>query len=530
MALRRSDLAKARDDFATFAKLVGWPLAKFQAASLLLEARTTYVLGPRQAGKSRSAALLAAWRAYREADHHVLIVSASDLGAKRLLALVAELIVNSPLLSASLVDDQASLIRLTNGSTIRCVPASSKAIRGWSIDTLIFDEAVELGDEIIDAALPTTAARPDARIVFLSTGGAPIGRAFETYMAGVDPRSEIARSFSWALKDAEWISKGAIEHARATLPSWRFQMEYEGQWAGAIDSLFPPDLLRASSADFELPDLDHLVGPARVLGGVDWAASGPDQTCVIVIARIPNGSRVDQRPLFVAWPARKFPVGHAVTGAAREIASSSARWEVLSYETNGVGAGPSEVLAEAFARKTAIEQHAARVKGGDPTSIDGPMRQRNPTFTTWDRKADALGRIKVLAEQEQLLFARDEQFQRQLASVRVEQRQHSVGIEAPPGGFDDLIDALFLASGSWGKGTEIRNALAQCARLELADEANSPPSDDVIAVGDRELPRRPPLLSVAGPEMTPPVGSATQLVNPIIAKAQAVLAAANQRS
>jgi hypothetical protein len=43
-----------------------------------LEARTTYVVGPRQSGKSRSAALVAAWRAFREPGHHILIVSASD--------------------------------------------------------------------------------------------------------------------------------------------------------------------------------------------------------------------------------------------------------------------------------------------------------------------------------------------------------------------------------------------------------------------------------------------------------------------
>jgi hypothetical protein len=54
---------------------------------------------------------------------------------------IAELVVNSPVLSASVVVGQSSLSRLTNGSTIRSVPASVKAIRGWSIDTLIFDEA-----------------------------------------------------------------------------------------------------------------------------------------------------------------------------------------------------------------------------------------------------------------------------------------------------------------------------------------------------------------------------------------------------
>jgi hypothetical protein len=82
--MRRRDVDKSRDDLAAFAKLVGWPLAK--AASLGLEARTSYIVGSRQSGKSPSAALVAAWRAFREPGHHVLVVSASELGSRQLLA------------------------------------------------------------------------------------------------------------------------------------------------------------------------------------------------------------------------------------------------------------------------------------------------------------------------------------------------------------------------------------------------------------------------------------------------------------
>jgi hypothetical protein len=62
--MRKPDLARARRDLAYFSKLVGWPLAKWQAEALALKARVTYVLGPRQSGKSRSVAVLAAHRAF----------------------------------------------------------------------------------------------------------------------------------------------------------------------------------------------------------------------------------------------------------------------------------------------------------------------------------------------------------------------------------------------------------------------------------------------------------------------------------
>jgi len=508
--MRRRDVDRSRDDLAAFAKLVGWPLAKWQAASLRLEARTSYIVGPRQSGKSRSAALVAAWRAFREPDHAVLIVSASELGAKRLLATIADLVTSSPVLSASVIDEQASLIRLTNGSTIRSVPASVKAIRGWSIDTLIFDEATELGDEIIDLATPTTAARADARVVFLSTAGAPVGRAYETFMAGLGG-SDLVRSHSWRLKDAKWISRAAIQHAKLTLPSWRFQAEYESEWLGSVDALFPPDLLRRCTASLELPELESLRGPARLLGGIDWADAGQDQTALVAMARVPARGNV-HGPTYVAWLARLYEPGTEVTAVAREIAHAPARWTVLSPEVNGLGAGAAQVLRDEIRKRREGIEQMARIRGDDLLEIAMPVSKWNATTTTWERKADALGRLRGLAERGKLILARSgrggEDFMRQLAIVRVEHRQHSVAIEAPtPSARDDAVDALYLASGSYSLRShrEPLNCLAQYAERHLPEPELS--LGETVEVGDLEVERQPHLLSVAGPEVTRPPGS-----------------------
>lgn len=522
---RAAKLTRARDDLATFAALAGRPLAKWQARALALDARVSYVLGPRQVGKSRSAALLACHRAFREPGHVVLIVSAGDLGAKRLLATVAEIVTSSPLLSASVVDEQSSLIRLTNGSTIRSVPASSKAIRGWAVDTLLLDEATELGDEIIDVAIPTTAARPDARIVMLSTGGAPLGRAYETYMAGLDPSSTLVRSFAWRLRDAKWVSKAAVEHARLTMPPWRFQAEYEGEWSGTVDALLAPDLLRRCTVDVELPDLASLRGPARLLGGVDWADSGPDQSALVAIARIPARGEA-AGDVFVVWPAAVFAVGTEVTSAARRLAATSARWAVLSYEVNGLGAGASQVLRDEILALRDGERAIHRMGGGG--AYVPPVGRHNPTTTTWERKADALGRLRSLAEGGCVLFAREEQFMRQLATVKVEHRAHSVGIEAPQGGHDDLIDAAYLATGAWSaRGGQRRNVLAEAALRKRRVPAFPSGVATVETEGGIVIPRRPPLLSVLGEEVTAPLGAAAAH-NPALVRARAQLAQAHE--
>jgi hypothetical protein len=497
--MRKPDLAKARRDLRYFSRLVAWSLTDWQADSLALDPKVTYVVGPRQSGKSRSVAVLAAWWAYRNPDQHAVIVSAGELGAKRLLALVADLVTSSPYLAASVVDEQTSLIRLTNGSAIRSLPASAKAIRGWPVDLLVIDEATEIDDPIIDVALPTTAARPDGRIVFCSTGGAPVGRAYETFMAGMDPRSTATRSFTWRLKDAKWLSKAFIEQERASKPRWVFEAEYEGVWATSTDALFPPDLLKRCTADLDLPDFEGLQGPARILGGVDWGDVGADQTVVIAIARVQSDRVAGSVPgqVYVAWPLRVFPPGTEVTEAAREIAwGSDAHFQTLSYETNGIGAGASQLLRDEIVRRDRMER-----RGADRFETRGRVLKVNPTITTWERKAQALGRTRNMAESGQLVFQREEHFLRQLATIRVEHRPQSVGIEGPPGGHDDFVMAAYLASGAVPtRAGEDRNVLFDLAGTAQPDP-RLPEPDDWIEVGALRLPKRPDLISVAGPEV-----------------------------
>ena len=117
----------------------------------------TVIAAPRQSGKSLSLAVLALHRAFGEPETRVLIVSAGDDAAKRLLGEAARIALRSPLLSGSVLDESASRIVLSNGSAIASVPASEKAIRGETVDLLLVDEAVQVDpDLLLAAALPTT--------------------------------------------------------------------------------------------------------------------------------------------------------------------------------------------------------------------------------------------------------------------------------------------------------------------------------------------------------------------------------------
>ena len=157
-----TDLATLRGDLRAFSLAIEQPLTDWQAESLTLARRTTAVAAPRQSGKSRSLSVLALRWAYRSPDQRVLVISAGEDASRRLLAEAAAVAMRSPLLAGSVVDENSGLLGLSNGSEIRSVPASERAVRGWTVDLLLVDEAAQVPDGLLlGAAIPTTAARPD---------------------------------------------------------------------------------------------------------------------------------------------------------------------------------------------------------------------------------------------------------------------------------------------------------------------------------------------------------------------------------
>ena len=164
----RQDITQARRDLGAFATLIGWPLETWQRDPLKLETRQTVLISPRQCGKSRSLSVLALWWAFRKPNQMILVLSAGDVAASRLLRTIRQAAAH-PLLGASVNDETQHRVILSNGSEIRSVPASDSQIRGWTVDLLVVDEAAWLpADILLAAALPTTAARPDARVVLAS--------------------------------------------------------------------------------------------------------------------------------------------------------------------------------------------------------------------------------------------------------------------------------------------------------------------------------------------------------------------------
>lgn len=524
-----ADLDRAKAELPVFADLIGCPLEAWQAQSLRMEARTTAIVAPRQAGKSRSLGVLAVWWAFRQREQRVLIVSGGgEAGAYRLLAEIRRLVAGSELLAGSVVDEQAGLVRLSNGSEVRSVPASERQVRGWTVDLLLVDEAALVPDDLLlGAALPTTAARPQARIVLASSANVA-GGAFYDFVRTGEAGSEHVRTHRWALADCWWISPSAVEAARAAMSPLRFAAEYEGVFASGADALFTRGALERATADFLPTPLGELRGPARLLGGVDWGAS-VDSSAVCAVARLPLGGE----RIFAVACAHRWPAGEPLPNVLDALVGCPAHWDTLAAETNGLGLPLAQELARRLVERAADrgggrrpprtvvvdEEDFDAVVGRRSSAVpaqraqDGWRTRRLLVHTTAEMKAATYSTLRLLIENGRLVLpASATELLRELLLLRVDLNPGGGERIEASRGHDDLADAIMLAccpfrdrDGRWssllGYYADPRRALPAPA-VDFAGVEQA-----MVSTGaGLMVPRVPILQSVRGREVTVPVG------------------------
>ena len=318
-----------------------------------------------------------------------------------------------------------------------------------------------------------------------------------------------------------------------------YAAEVLGEWSDAQGSLFPRELLERNTADYELPTLSTLYGPAQPMLGVDWGVSF-DRSAAVAIGRLPvsklNPDR-PARPTFGVAAVEVWPQGTRLAEVVSDVLASPAPWAVVSPEESGVGAGPSQDLIAHLRRRSADEKNRAldhwRDHDGETpwgwTDAVGPPTRFNPVSTTAAKKATAYGFLLSLLEQERLVLPRHPDLLRQLAGLRFEHTERGMTrIEADsPGLHDDVADALMLATAPFSRDGRSRCRLARFSRLDLPDADVPEATDTVATAGGLVLPRAPFWQSVNGPELTLPVSLQAQAppedTNPVLTRAREYL-------
>jgi hypothetical protein len=543
-----ADLTTIKRSLGAFAQAIGRAREDWQLAAGEMLTRITMLAAGRQLGKSELLAIVALWRAFREREHLVLVISASDHAARRLLALAATIAQGSEFLRGSVIDQQRGLIRLSNGSTIRSVAASEAAVRGWSVDTLLIDEAALLpGELIVGAALPTMTARPNARAILASSATTAAGPFFDMFRAG-EVGSEHIRSFRWVAKvaggdcDAPWVSASSVEVDRAAMSGIRFAAEHQAQFAGGGDSLFTLQGLARVTVDYEPDALGSMVGPARVFAGVDWGATN-DRSALVAIGRLPVSAR---ERIFGVRCAHRWEAGALLPSVYGEIAASPAAFLHLASETNGLGIACTQELWAALERRPYVlgggrpRQGVVMVqeRGDDFTRprpkhpprprFKGFVTEKVPVTTSVASKAATWSAIRLLIDKGQLLLpASASDLIRELQLLRIDLTPGgNERIEASVG-HDDLADALYLAAipyrlqrgGGWRSSltdaADLRNSFPMVQAPPQVQASPHVPGPDGLMV-----PARPAWQSIAGAELTVPEGLDFAPVDPRMRETQ----------
>jgi Terminase-like family. len=425
-------------------------------------ARFRVVAAGRQVGKSRTLAKVSLFEASTRAGILVLVVSAGEEAAKRLLADCVALANGSESLRGSIVDDGKSLLTLSNGSTIRSVPASIRQIRGWPVDLLIIDEAGFIDNEIWDAALPAVIARPGSRVVVASSPWGSAAHWFRMlWNRGKDSPDGNYRSWQWSSYDSPLADKTLLDELRTSRSSEWFKREVLGEFSDDSGAYFSEAELMDAVADYRLcapEDLEWWSDQRfAAAAGIDWgfAHDANALTLVSVLEDFGRNGEVlgEKLPLFIPWFEYKYR--WAYTDFIARVVETARKYylPVIASETNGVGQYPTTML-------------------DDKMSEAGFYSAVAPVVTDVRRKQSGFGMIKGLLQSKRLVLPRDPELLKQLRGLEFEQLPGgSLRIAVPDRvGHDDVAMSFMQAVSSIRLDRAVRSDSFGEARLVPADE------------------------------------------------------------
>jgi hypothetical protein len=437
------ELVRALGNPVRFAEvLCGQPLWPHQIAVANSPARYRVICAGRQCGKSRLLAVLSLHQAFMKAGSNTLIISATENSAKRVLAEVADT-ASVALLRPSVADETKGTVTLSNGSQIVSVPASEKQIRGWTVDLLILDEAGFIGDDIWRAAQAVIIARPGSRVVLASSpGGGPEHFFRKVWQRGMDSPDVMYESWHWPSTVSPLVDADLLEEIRKQEGEIVFRREYLAEWGDIAGSFLTEDEIWNAVTDYELVTPERMRGWSpwdrwterheriyTAAGGVDWAFSVDAQALVLVSA-LDDGQLNPGNELryYIPWMEYAYRTRYADWIGRVAAAARGYGIRVIASETNGVGAHPTEALADEMGR-SGLGCHVAAV------------------WTDVRRKQSGFGKIKMMLQRDLLVLPREPELLKQLRGLEYETMAGgSVKISVPErAGHDDVAMALMQA-------------------------------------------------------------------------------------
>lgn len=233
-----ADLDRRWDQVATFERAYRMTAQPWQIPYLQDE-RDILVLKGRQLGASTAVGAKAIHMAHYRSGSSVVIISKGLRDSTRLTARARAAMRNMERLS--LDRDSASMIGLSNGSEIHSLPGTAPAVRGFTAQLLVIDEAAYVAEETWVAARPLVAT--GGQVIVQSTPNGAAGWFYDLWMDG-GPRWSRYHVPSDDPKLVTVIPKKHLEEERRSMSEYNYKAEYKAEFLQAGAGLFSGEVLR----------------------------------------------------------------------------------------------------------------------------------------------------------------------------------------------------------------------------------------------------------------------------------------------
>ena len=342
--------------------VLGLDLFPYQREFAEHPARWRLCCSGRQVGKTTLGAALALHRMWSQPGANVLVASALEDAAKRLMGTMTGLARQAPMLAGSVTDEQVLRMTLTNGSACQAIPSSIRQAIGHTVDLLLTDESGYLSNTFFDHLEPTIIARPGSRMVAFSTPwGGPDAWFRRLFQRAEDDRAAGKAdgpyaSFRWPSTMSPLMDREALAAIEARGDTESFRRMYLGEWTDETGAWFTEAEIEAATADYRLmpperaralSSFDHEVKARErqysAVVGVDYGYS-VDKNVAVAISALEDMGANDRVIHYVSHLEGHHRMEYAPFVERLTDIARSYRVFTFASEVNGVGSAPTQDL------------------------------------------------------------------------------------------------------------------------------------------------------------------------------------------
>jgi hypothetical protein len=146
-------------------------------------------------------------------------------------------------------------LRFLNGGVIRVRSTSEggKHLRAHAAGRIIVEEAAYVPDDIVNLVLAPMLADTGGQMVLLCTPGAKGALFHKLFVAGQNPNHPTTESFHLSSEDNVHLDLGYVREQKEVLTELEYEIEWKGNFADEVDSVFKWDHIRKCAVGEEAP-------------------------------------------------------------------------------------------------------------------------------------------------------------------------------------------------------------------------------------------------------------------------------------